>query len=136
MLRTFTNNHYLSAEVARLRLQALDPGVSVANYVGLPKLDEAANPTGEIWMHFEINSSLDYMTIDDIIQQPISANDLWSEIRARRNMLLAACDWTQIPDAALTLEEKQAWADYRQTLRNIPQDFATPDEVIFPEKPS
>jgi hypothetical protein len=40
-----------------------------------------------------------------------------------------------MPDVPLTLEEKQAWADYRQALRNIPQDFATPDEVVFPEMP-
>ena len=59
----------------------------------------------------------------------------WNLVRNYRNELLSRCDWTQIPDAALTLEEKQAWSAYRQALRNIPQDFATPDEVNFPNTP-
>jgi hypothetical protein len=60
----------------------------------------------------------------------------WTSIRLHRNQLLKDCDWTQLPDAPLSLEEKQAWSDYRQALRNIPQDFATPDEVVFPETPA
>jgi hypothetical protein len=68
---------------------------------------------------------------------PVSLSDgnKWNLIRIHRNELLSRCDWTQIPDAALTLEEKQAWSAYRQALRNLPQEFATPDEVIFPELP-
>jgi hypothetical protein len=52
-----------------------------------------------------------------------------------RQQLLAACDWTQLPDAALTPEEKQEWSDYRQALRDIPQDFMLPQDVIFPTEP-
>lgn len=60
----------------------------------------------------------------------------WNIIRLHRDDLLARCDWTQIQDAALTEAEKIAWGEYRQALRNIPQDYETPDEVVFPEKPS
>ena len=63
----------------------------------------------------------------------IPDHEKWFAIRIHRNELLSRCDWTQIPDAALTLEEKQAWAEYRQALRNLPQEFATPDEVNFPD---
>lgn len=59
----------------------------------------------------------------------------WDRIRRRRFELLSECDWTQLPDAVLTLQERQAWQDYRQALRDIPQDFATPQDVIFPVKP-
>lgn len=45
------------------------------------------------------------------------------KVRARRNMLLTACDWTQIPDAALSADDKTAWADYRQALRDLPSTF-------------
>lgn len=37
--------------------------------------------------------------------------------RARRDALLLACDWTQLPDVPLAT--KQAWAAYRQALRDI-----------------
>lgn len=59
----------------------------------------------------------------------------WSVIKGRRNQLLRDCDWTQNPDVALTLAEKTTWQDYRQTLRDIPQDFVNPEDVIFPEVP-
>ncbi|MGI9158837.1 MAG: phage tail assembly chaperone [Saprospiraceae bacterium] len=39
--------------------------------------------------------------------------------RSARNYLLAASDWTQLPDAPLSLETRQAWAIYRQRLRDI-----------------
>jgi len=59
----------------------------------------------------------------------------WGDIRAKRDRLLAACDWTQVADAPLTATEKQAWADYRQALRDIPQTFDSPDDVVWPETP-
>jgi hypothetical protein len=40
---------------------------------------------------------------------------------------LASSDWTQLPDVDLTVEQKQAWADYRQQLRDI---MSTVPEVI------
>lgn len=41
-----------------------------------------------------------------------------AQLRATRNALLAACDWTQISDC--TIPKKAEWATYRQTLRDFP----------------
>jgi len=60
----------------------------------------------------------------------------WNLIKGYRNGLLAQSDWTQLSDAVLTLDEKSAWQDYRQTLRDIPQDFTVPEEVLFPTPPN
>jgi len=59
----------------------------------------------------------------------------WAQVRAERDRLLADCDWTQMPDAPLTASVKQAWADYRQTLRDIPQEQDDPDSIVWPETP-
>lgn len=59
----------------------------------------------------------------------------WTSIRARRDGLLADSDWTQMVDSPLADGPKQEWADYRQALRDVPQDFATPDDVVWPEAP-
>lgn len=59
----------------------------------------------------------------------------WADIRSRRNALLTACDWTQVADAPLTEEQKTAWRNYRQALRDIPQAFATPEDVVWPDSP-
>jgi len=56
----------------------------------------------------------------------------WDNVRGGRDRLLAASDWTQVADAPV---DQQAWAVYRQALRDIPQDFASPDDVVWPEQP-
>lgn len=55
-----------------------------------------------------------------------------AEIRSERNKLLAECDWTQLADAP---GNSLAWANYRQSLRDIPQQTGFPWEVIWPTKP-
>ena len=56
----------------------------------------------------------------------------WTVIRAERNNLLAASDWTQLPDVSA---DAAAWATYRQALRDVtnqPNPFA----IVWPESPS
>ena len=63
-------------------------------------------------------------------------NIKWGAIRSYRQRLLSESDWTQLPDTPFTLEERQAWANYRQALRDLPEDFGDPDNVDFPEQPA
>ena len=56
-------------------------------------------------------------------------------VKDHRNRLLIECDWTQLPDAVLTGAERTAWQDYRQALRDIPQTYPNPDDVVFPVRP-
>lgn len=60
----------------------------------------------------------------------------WHLIKQHRNSLLAKCDWTQLLDNSLTAEQRAAWADYRQSLRDLPQTYEIPDDVILPEPPN
>jgi len=53
-------------------------------------------------------------------------------IRAQRDGLLLECDWTQVGDAPLTNEKKEEWRTYRQALRDLPQSYSNPEEVVFP----
>ena len=53
----------------------------------------------------------------------------WTVIRAQRNRLLVASDWTQLPDAPV---DAAAWGTYRQALRDITtQD--NPFSIVWPE---
>lgn len=59
-------------------------------------------------------------------------------LRYIRNNMLLQTDWTQMPDAPLSSEQKQQWATYRQQLRDLPSLYSTEtniDNVVFPEKP-
>jgi len=54
-------------------------------------------------------------------------------IRAKRDALLAASDWTQISDVSV---DAKAWAAYRQKLRDLPETIKDPTvEIDWPEPP-
>jgi len=57
------------------------------------------------------------------------------QLREKRDMLLAKTDWTQLPDSPLNSETKQAFAVYRQALRNITSVYDSLDYAIFPNEP-
>ena len=61
--------------------------------------------------------------------------DTAASARSTRTSLLAECDWTQLPDSALTTEKKAEWATYRQALRNLPSASGWPHTHTLPEKP-
>jgi hypothetical protein len=56
----------------------------------------------------------------------------WDAVRAERDALLAASDWTQVADAPV---DAAVWAVYRQALRDVPQDYADPEDVVWPTAP-
>ena len=45
-----------------------------------------------------------------------------AQLRATRNALLIACDWTQVADC--TIPKKTEWATYRQALRDFPSTIS------------
>lgn len=62
--------------------------------------------------------------------------EIGNGVRAERQMRLTSCDWTQVGDAPLTVEVKAAWATYRQALRDLTEDYASPDVVVWPTRPA
>jgi len=62
-----------------------------------------------------------------------SANDRKAaEVRAKRNTKLSETDWTQITDATT---DKQAWATYRQALRDVTTQSGFPWTITWPDAP-
>ena len=57
----------------------------------------------------------------------------WEITRQKRDELIKSSDWIFLPD--ITLKNKEAWLTYRQTLRDLPQNFSEPSEVVWPIKP-
>lgn len=57
--------------------------------------------------------------------------------REIRDALLLKSDVMVLPDrwAAMTLEHQQAWAQYRQMLRDLPTQEGFPSVVVWPQKP-
>lgn len=53
-------------------------------------------------------------------------------VRLKRDRLLDESDWTQMSDAPV---DQTAWAEYRQALRDLPQQAGFPTEIDWPVKP-
>ena len=56
----------------------------------------------------------------------------WEQIKLWRNSELAISDWTQLPDSPA---DKEAWAEYRQALRDLPAQGGLAEDAVFPVKP-
>lgn len=57
------------------------------------------------------------------------------QIRQHRDLLLMRSDWTDLPNAPLTAEQKTVWATYRQALRDITTQAGFPETVDWPVAP-
>ena len=57
----------------------------------------------------------------------------WAErMRLHRDRLLKESDWTQVADAPV---DQEAWATYRQALRDFPASWTAGPEADFPDTP-
>jgi len=62
----------------------------------------------------------------------IEASDV-KRVRAERDRLLAACDWTQVLDAPLSPNDVAVWQAYRSALRDVPRQPGFPLKVEWPK---
>lgn len=107
----------------------LEPGQLIAEFKSDPLAQYIKNDTLiDIPAKPDTNFDFDYQT-ESWISNP---NAQWESVTLQRNSLLAASDWTQLPDVPLTT--KQAWADYRQALRDITMQ-TDPFNIVWPTKP-
>ena len=59
-----------------------------------------------------------------------------ASLRAKRNALLSASDWTVLSDSPV--QDKLIWQSYRQSLRDLTEGLSTVEQinsVVFPTKP-
>ena len=61
----------------------------------------------------------------------------WAALRAKRDELLAACDWVVVKAQEAGEVLATPWANYRTLLRDVPaQDVDGPGDVVWPDPPS
>lgn len=61
---------------------------------------------------------------------------LAAEVRAQRDKLLAETDWTQVLDAPVSAALQEEYRNYRQALRDVPEQPGFPEEIVWPELPA
>lgn len=107
-------------EPERHTLSSLSEGVSDFGYAVI-EVDARIDGPCEVVNGAVVPLAFDQTDIDE------------RQARAERNHLLAASDWTQVPDAPV---DQAAWAAYRQALRDVPQQAGFPHDITWPEEPA
>ena len=88
------------------------------------------------WNVLKLGAQPTLASIDSqISDSEIESYQRWKIIRAERDKLLRESDYLILADAPVDETQKQEWTTYRQVLRDIPQDYDSPDEVVYPDKP-
>jgi hypothetical protein len=99
-----------------------------------------AEITDEQVLQFESSNSPLFLINENLLSLKAM---LWAEnpeavknnIRRQRNHLLASSDWTQLIDSPLDEIARDAWAVYRQDLRDLTDNIDVNGEVEFPLAP-
>lgn len=94
--------------------------------------------TAEDWLRHYVNGNTLCFTNIPVPAEPTPEEikkQLAERVRADRDTRIAEADWTQVLDAPITDECRDAFRVYRQALRDVPQQARFPEEVIWPEKP-
>lgn len=117
------------------------------------RIDVEINHPEHGWIPYTLDTSDDDMTIDNnALLSLIGANkqayipptaeeitaELALEVRSLRDTYLEEMDLivaNPLRWAAMTTEEQNAWATYRQALLDVPQQETFPESVTWPTKP-
>ena len=109
-------------------------GILLGWYLDTDSVDEPkVTVTKEVWQQaIDINANK-YVDGNFVFEDLKTDEQKAIDIRDERNWLLKESDWTQGADVPQTT--KDAWATYRQSLRDVPQQDTFPTSVTFPTKP-
>lgn len=67
---------------------------------------------------------------------PPTAEQMLSQLRTQRDLLLRESDWTQMTDSPLSASGRELWAAYRQALRDLPETVADLTAIDWPTAPT
>jgi hypothetical protein len=85
----------------------------------------------------EVNPATGEFRVRVIPAEVITPDEVARRVRVRRDGLLADCDWVVIRGAERGAQPMaQAWAAYRQALRDITTQPGFPDSVTWPTPPA
>jgi hypothetical protein len=110
--------------------------LAAANVVPVTKCLDQKPDDGYLY-EMKIIQQADGSWAEEIVKVEISDEQYQNNIAARaqavradRDRMLASCDWTQIADASVP--NKEAWATFRQALRDVPLQAGFPFNVQWP----
>jgi hypothetical protein len=87
--------------------------------------------------HFPVDIINKTVSFDQNAFDTDKYNKYMGYLRTERNIRLLATDIVVLPDrwALMGDDTKAAWANYRQALRDLPENTADPTDITWPEEP-
>lgn len=81
------------------------------------------------------DSAIDPPKYEDLVDVANAAivEKYFNDLRNKRNVLLEESDWTQVDDVPV---DRAAWAEYRQALRDLPENTIDPRNPVWPTPPA
>ena len=79
------------------------------------------------------SDTFSYSIVDLPLSEP-TEEDLWEQMRRRRNFLLSETDWSQARDVVLLNDD--VWKTYRQSLRDLPENISDITNITWPGSPA
>ena len=85
------------------------------------------------YAYLGVVGSMIFRTITTDGGEPVWFDVDWDHVRSVRNDELDKSDWRAVKDRVLP----NAWKDYRQALRDLPQDYESANDAAdnFPQRP-
>lgn len=123
----YINNSHDQA-VANITYQPVNGNEPFSYFILLKEEDDAP-------IHQYLRSKIDSGEIK--IQPPDTVSDevIANEVRDERDALLSETDKYMTLDYPITDESKQLLREYRQALRDIPDQDGFPHSIVWPQKP-
>lgn len=110
----------------------------------IPENEDSNDIMSKKWYNLDTESWISRESRPDSYYKWVSGNwevdynSLFSEIRSQRNISLVNSDWSVLTDSPLTDSKKSEWIDYRQSLRDVPENnsgVTNIDQVTWPTPP-
>lgn len=96
---------------------------------------------GNVYAYNAIQTPKDGLTkmsqveVNAHLNPPVDPDQMAADVRAQRDALLRESDW--VTTRAYDMQEPvpQGWIDYRQALRDVPEQAEFPDHIDWPIVP-
>lgn len=115
---------------SKARLNPLETELQGKDIFLIPANATTIKPPNPIEGKKRIYANGSWIYEDIVIEETIVT---WEEIREKRNQLLRNTDWTQLSNCQLSEVEKEQYKQYRQALRDLPQQYENPEDVVWPQ---
>ena len=98
----------------------------------MPPRRSIATPPGEPTNHVDMTPEQEASYIAGQSTDEERLNEAWRVLRQERDALLSESDWIGARGVDLTPADLEKYDIYRQSLRDIPQNYSDPKNVVMP----